>query len=236
MKKIFLAFSVCVLALASCTKDNYPGPDATVKGRFLDAATGELVGTDIQNGNVIRVVERGFETPQVQNWNIKNTGEYQNNLVFAATYDVEFINCNFYPFTDVITLEKGDNVKDFKVTPYLRVIDPKITKSGDIVTATFRLQAGKPEVKVNSVRLFSFSDIWVGNNVCYNINGGTDRQSLGNVPVDESVTYTLTIDTKENPNSFKYSKNYYFRIGALASVGGVGTVRYNYSPLLVIKF
>ena len=78
--------------------------------------------------------------------------------------------------------------------------------------------------------------MWVGNNVCYSINGGTDRQDLGNVAIDESVTYTLTIDTAENPNSFKYSKNYYFRIGALASVDGVGTVRYNYSPLVVIKF
>ena len=29
---------------------------------------------------------------------IMNTGEYRNNMVFAATYDVRFENCNFYPF------------------------------------------------------------------------------------------------------------------------------------------
>lgn len=239
MKRILLALSVCALAFASCTKDNYDGPDATVKGSFIDSKTGGLVGTDIQNGNQIRVEEQGFETPQWQTWYIKNTGEYENKLVFAATYKVKFENGNFYPFEDEITLKKGDNVKDFTVTPYIRIVEPKIERSGDIVTATFKLQGGKGDEKVNSIRLFAFSDMWVGNSVCYNISGGTDRQDLGNAAVDENKVYTLTIDTKANNTSFKYvgkGKNYYFRIGALASVDGVGTIRHNYSPLIVIKF
>ena len=67
MKKILLALSVCALAFASCTKDNYDGPDATVKGSFIDSKTGGLVGTDIQNGNFLqRHIERGFQNRERQ--------------------------------------------------------------------------------------------------------------------------------------------------------------------------
>lgn len=237
MKKISIAFVIGLLAVTACTKDNYDAPDAKIHGRFLDAATGELVGTDIQNGNSIKVIEQGFEGhSQTQTWNVKNTGEYRNDLVFAATYDVTLADGNFFPMKEELVVKKGDNEHDFKVTPYLRVINPSITKNGNIVTATFSLEAGRSDVKVSSVRLFAFSDMWVGNNVCYNPTGGTDRQDLGGISVD-GTKYTLTIDTSANKASFKYTnKNYYFRIGALASVSGVGTVRHNYSPLVVIRF
>ena len=46
---------------------------------------------------------------------------------------------------------------------------------------------------------------------------------------------TLSIDLGQNADVLKYSKNYYFRIGALADVSGVGTVRHNYAPVVVIK-
>lgn len=237
MKKISIALLISLMGLVACQKDNYPGPDATIHGRFLDAQTGALVGTDLQNGNSIKVVERGFEGhSQTQTWNIMNTGEWRNNLVFSGTYDVTLENGNFFPMKEELVVKPGDNVKDFTVTPYLRIVNPNITKSGNTVTATFSLQAGRNDVKVNSVRLFGFSDMWVGNNVCYNVTGGTDRKDLGNVAVD-GTTYTLTIDVAANKASFKYTgKNYYFRIGALAAVDGVGTVRHNYSDLVVIKF
>jgi uncharacterized membrane protein len=55
--------------------------------------------------------------------------------------------------------------------------------------------------------------------------------------INTSTTYTLSIDVAANSTLLKYTgKNYYFRIGALASVSGVGTVRHNYSPLVVIQF
>jgi len=236
MKKISLAFLIGFLGLAACTKDNYPGPDATIHGRFLDAETGALVGTDIQNGNSIRVVEQGFKAPTQQTWNVMNTGEWRNNLVFSGTYDLTLADGNFFPLKEELVVKPGDNEKDFKVTPYLRIINPSITKSGNTVTATFSLQAGRSDVKVNSVRLFGFSDKWVGNSVCYNVTGGTDRKDMGNVAVD-GKTITLTIDVSANKASFKYTgKNYYFRIGALAAVDGVGIVRHNYSELVKITF
>lgn len=100
-----MIFSLMVI---SCEIDNYEGPDAKITGRFLDSKTGEMVGTDITNGNSIGAYELGWASESRQNWVIKNSGEYTNNMVFASTYRLEFTNCNFFPFTvDNFVIEKG---------------------------------------------------------------------------------------------------------------------------------
>ena len=64
-------------------------------------------------------------------------------------------------------VKSGDNVYDFKVIPYIRVKSPKVEKNGNVITATFSLEAGKQEVKLKEIQLFAFSDMWVGNNVIF---------------------------------------------------------------------
>ena len=241
MKKIFIILSCVSLFLTSCKLDNYPGPDAQVYGSILDAKTGALVGTDIQNGSQLKVYDQTYPDAAAthsngQTWVIKNTGEYRNNLVFAADYEVIFENGNFYGFSQMINVKKGENKIDFQVTPYLRVKDCTISKSGDIVTAKFKLEGGKGTESVNQVQLFAFSDMWVGNYVKFAIEGGTDKATV-NEPVDPSKEYTLSIDCSKNKTLFKYSnKNYYFRVGAKASVPNAGTIRHNYGDVVVIKF
>ena len=242
MKKVLLVAASVLFLLTSCKLDNYDGPNAKIHGRILDEKTGALVGTDIQNGSQLKVYEQGYAAAEThsngQTWVIKNTGEYRNDLVFAAQYEVVFENGNFYGFNQMIDIKKGDNEIDFKVTPYLRVKDCTISKSGSTVTAKFKLEGGKGNEKVNEIRLFAFSDIWVGNYVKFAVDGGTDKANPNEV-VDPSKEYTLTIDT-QTPNIktfFKYTgKNYYFRVGAQASVSGAGQIRHNYSDLVTIQF
>jgi hypothetical protein len=93
----------------------------------------------------------------------------------------------------------------------IRIKNANIRREGNAIVATFGLEAGKPEVKLSSVRLYAFTDMYVG-----------------------GETYTMSIDLSDNAAHFGYSRNYYFRIGALASVSGVGTVRYNYAPAVII--
>lgn len=233
MKKILLFVSCFLFALTSCEIDNYEGPDASIHGSILDEQTGELVGSDMENGNAIKVREHGFTNATDQTWYITNTGEYRNNMVFAATYDVRFENGNFYPFeVKDFVVKSGDNVYDFKVIPYIRVKSPKVEKNGNVITATFSLEAGKQEVKLKEIQLFAFSDMWVGNNVKLTLNGGTDKQVFSpSTAINSADIYTLSIDLGQNADVLKYSKNYYFRIGALADVSGVGTVRHNYAPV-----
>jgi hypothetical protein len=216
--------------------DNYDGPNASFKGAIKDAVTGELVETDIQSGSAIRAYELGWPEG-AQTWVVKQTGEFQNDRVFAAHYKIEFINCNFYPFIiEDLEIKKGENIHDFEVTPYLRIKDVSIAKENDQIVARFKLQAGKPEVKLDAIRLYAFSDIYVGEQVKYNIQDASSFQTFSPaVNVDENTTYTLSINISQNSNEyFKYNKNYYFRVGALANVSGVGTVRHNYAPLVKI--
>ncbi len=236
MKKYFLLAFSWMIMLVSCEIDNYDGPNASIHGSILDEKTGELVGTDIENGSSIIVREHGFKNPADQYWAIMNTGEYRNNMVFAATYDVRFENGNFYPFEiKDFVVKEGDNTYDFKVTPYLRVLNPVISKEGNEIKASFSIEAGKPEVKVREIQLFAFSDKWVGNNVKYTLIGGTDKAQFSpSESVNPAKVYTLSINLEENASVFKYTKNYYFRIGILGDVANVGTVRHNYSPLVVI--
>ncbi len=239
MKKILLLISCCLFALTSCEIDNYEAPNASIHGSIIDAQTGELVGMDVQDGGELKVVELGFENPQSQSWRIMNTGEYRNNMVFAATYDIRMENNNCYAFEEKdVVVKKGDNTKDFKVTPYIRIKNPKIEKNGNQIVATFSLEGGKGDEKLASVQLFAFSDMWVGNIVKFGLNGGTDKIDFSTpIDIDPSETYTLTIDVAANQSSFKYTgKNYYFRIGAKASISNVGTIRHNYSPLVSIPF
>lgn len=229
---------VLLLTLASCGIDNYDEPNAQIKGRLIDEKTGELVGQDIQECG-LTVVEQGFENPENQNWNIKNTGEYENDMIFAATYNIRYENGNCFPFQENdVVLKGGSNTKDFTVTPYIRILNPTIQRQGNQIVATFAVEGGKSEVKLSELQLFAFSDMWVGHSIRFALNSGTDHLTFDTpTDIDPAKVYTLTIDLDKDNASFKYThKNYYFRIGALASVSDVGTVRFNYSPLVSIAF
>ena len=227
-----------LLLLNACEIDNYDGPNAILYGSIKDATTGELVGTDLQNGSAIRAYELGWPTRTAQTWLIKNTGEYRNDFVFAANYDLEFINGNFFPFEVLnFNIKTGENQRDFEVTPYLRIRDVSITHNAaeKKIVATFKIQGGKPEVKLSAIRLYAFSDMHVGEQVKYATTGSNFSMSFSPAKViDDSETYTLSIDLEANANLIKYNMNYYFRVGALANVSGVGTIRHNYSSLVEI--
>jgi len=245
MKKIvnLLLLSLALFTFGACDLfelDNYEAPNASFRGGIRDAATGELVETDIQNGSAIRAYEyfTSETTPSTSalTWVIKQNGEFQNDMVFAANYKIEFINGNFFPFTvEKLEIKKGDNQHDFEVTPYIRLKNVNIQQSGRKITATFSLEAGREEVKLQSVRLYAFTDMYVGEQVKFAITDEDAYQTFSPAKtISSGETFTLTIDADKYPLNFQYSRNYYFRVGALASVSGVGTVRYNYAPYKVI--
>lgn len=239
MKKLFLLLvPALAFAMTSCEIDNYDAPNAEVHGFFVDSKDNTtLVGTDIQNGNQITVYEQGFASEGAQTWRITNTGEYTNKMVFAAKYRVAFSNTNFYPYEgdEMWDVKPGKNERNFVVTPFLRVINPTITANNGVVTAKFKVEQGKndPAISLKEVRLFAWSDKWVGNQLKFDIKGSAVQSVNG--PVDSSVEYTLTINTKDYPDFFPYNMNYYFRIGVQAKGSGYGTIRHNYSPLVKIE-
>ena len=253
MKKIFniILVSSFILTFASCEMfkiDNYDGPNAGVKGIIKDSATGEPIQTDIQNGTAIRVYELGWNDPPTvtSTWVVKQSGEYENKMIFASRYNIDIVNGNVFPL-DIPNVEfkKGDNTFDITATPYIRVKNPSIVRNGNEIVATFSLEAGQSDVKLSAIRLYAHSDIYVGEQVKYDTQSYVDAEGKTVTYTDDKKTfspaqsidgtvYTLKLDVSKFRGSFKYTRNYYFRIGVLANLSGVGTIRHNYSPYEVI--
>ena len=222
--------------------DNTEQHNATVSGKIIDAATGETVQTEINNGGSIRFVELGWDAEAFQSWSVKNNGTYRNNLVWAGDYRMETIEQNYYPITQEFKLEKGDNVVDFTVTPYLRFLSHSIKydAASKKIIATCEGQVADPTKTntLNEIRLCCYTDCFVGYayNNCKDDAGAVKK----NVSMDANgkATVTLEIDTQASSNAteFKYERTHYVRLAALATGGGVNTSsRYNFTPTYSIR-
>ena len=227
------------MVVTSCQKDDFPGPDAQVFGAIKDSLNASLVEQDIQTGSQIEVQELGFPTLVSQFWVIKNNGEYRNNFVFSNNYDIYMRNGNFFPYTlKEVAIKPGDNAIDFQVVPYIRVknVSINLNTGTNKIDATFTLEAGKPSVKVKSIQLYAFTDIYVGAQIKFATAGTGFSQTFSpTVLINTATTYTLSIDLAANTTLFKTGRDYFFRVGAMADVTGVGTIRTNYAPYVKIS-
>jgi hypothetical protein len=250
MKKIFYLIFIVgafLFSATSCEIDNYPEPDAQVYGGILDVVGGGLVETDMNSGSMIGVKEMGqyAANPTRKTWYIKQNGEYRKNLVYSNEYLFDFSSCNFFPFDTAITIKPGENKVDFIVTPYIRIKNLSITHdaTANKIIATFSIEGGTPTVKVSRISLYAWTDIYVGEYVKKTLATGTGQptRSLSGAAqtINPATVYTLSIDLAANANAdrngFGIHRNYYFRVGALATgLTNVGTIRPNYAPYVVI--
>ena len=158
MKKIFYRKLICLSAIFifnSCEKDNYDEPHETLKGRVVDAATGELVLTDQgSEGTRIRLRElswTGTAAPDNFDFFCMKEGVFQNTKLFAGHYNVR-IDGAFIPLLrrnslgDTLADEtqyvdiKGIKEIEFKVQPFLKVewVGTPTVNNGKI-TATLKV-------------------------------------------------------------------------------------------------
>lgn len=147
-----------IVAFSSCKKDNYLEPGETIRGRVVDAATGELVLTNQgSEGTRVRMRELSWkETVVPDNFDFycMKEGIFQNTKVFAGNYNVR-IDGAFIPLVrrnlsgDTLADEtknvdiKGVTEVEFKVQPFLKlewVSEP--TVSGGKITATVKVTRG----------------------------------------------------------------------------------------------
>ena len=49
---------------------------------------------------VMRVTETGWDSEAIQTWNVKYTGKYRNNLVWAGDYKLDYSKMNVYNESD----------------------------------------------------------------------------------------------------------------------------------------
>ncbi|MBR6465397.1 MAG: DUF3823 domain-containing protein [Bacteroidales bacterium] len=235
MKKILVLLSLIVLA-TSCdwfVFDNQAQWDAQVEGRFLDSKTGQQVQFAFPNCKSVSIYEEGWDAEKAQTWYVKPNGVYRNKLVWAGKYRMDTKDQNFYPVSQSFTLEKGANTVDFTVTPYARIIDPKITYEGTKIVARFKVEVEDNSKTPNvDVALFGFTDRWVsdGNN---NFSGQKSSKQSKIKTADGQTIIELSVDTTvASGTQFTYQRDHYLRIGAVASGSKDNTSkRYNFSPV-----
>jgi len=219
MKKIVYILPL-LLAVTSCSwfkLDNQDGWNASIEGRLVDSVTGEPVQSE--QGNPLTVYELGWDNEVPQNWAIKNNGTYKNGLVFAGTYRMNTINANYVADPVEFTVGKGSNTLDFKVTPFLRVSDVKISydSASKKINATCTVEPAFPEDKVNligEVVLCVYPDRFV--KYSYNNCAKDPGASVKNLPAARQ-TVNLSVDTQlaANVQEFQYERPHYIRIAAI---------------------
>lgn len=150
-----MLFGLATISVNSCKIDNYDEPAETIKGKVVDAATGELVLTDQgSEGTRIRLRELSWkETKVPDNFDFfcMKEGIFQNTKVFKGRYNVR-IDGAFIPLVrqttagDTIADEgkyidiKGVTEVEFKVQPFLKIEwvgEP--TVSAGKITATIKV-------------------------------------------------------------------------------------------------
>lgn len=132
---------------------------------------------------------------------------------------------------------------DFTVTPYARILNPKITYEGTKLVARFTVQVSDPAQTSNvDVALFGFTDRYVSesnNNFVfdekdknYQAGGKIKKVKLKNGQADVE----LSIDTQiPSGNQFVYKREHFLRIGAVATGKANSSKRYNYSPVYKVS-
>jgi hypothetical protein len=152
---------------------------------------------------------------------VKNNGTYENSLLFANTYTVQPVRGNFIPVAAQELSINGKTKLDFTVTPYIRLQNVSITKIGNRVTATFRLQQNIPG-NVRKIGLYAHSDSRVGEPM--RMVAAEQNLNAATTPDQE---FTLEIDLGAHSNTLKPGNSYYFRVGALMEAA---EAKLNYAP------
>jgi hypothetical protein len=131
--------------------DNFDAPDAHVTGRLIDKTTGANFITDHADTG-IRIWEMSYSlNPSPQGIPVKFDGTYNNEKLFAGTYDMLPYNGPYWPADTIhgVRIGKKTTTQDFEVTPYLHITDFDAVLEGTTLTLSCRLSAPFTEMNIN---------------------------------------------------------------------------------------
>lgn len=242
MKKILYAFAGTVVLLSvisSCTMfkyDTLDGPNAQINGALLDVKTGEKIGIEASSSGAgaLIVVEKGWDAEADQSWLVRFDGMYTNNLIFAGDYVFSTKNLPCYESeNNAFTVKEGKNRMNISLVPFCRILDPVIKYEGGKIVATFSVELGDPTKanQIANVALCGNTQLFVGCNY-QNLAGRDNGAKMKNVNPGETITLEIDPELPANADLFRYKRERYFRIAAMANGNGYnGNNYYNFSPI-----
>jgi hypothetical protein len=230
--------SFALLGLSSCMGiDNYDEPNCRFYGNVVDTYTEKNILAS-QDGFKIRIWERSWTkgTLVYQDLSVKQDGSYNDTKLFAGTYDMLPYGGAFWPADTVKNVKlDGTTEQDFKVTPYLQILDFKAVLDGTNLVISCRLKAPKTAGLPDLREIMPFVSLtqFCGNTNYINIGEYTDaRLTINKSWADEvgtsdtSKVYTLA------PIPVKSGYTYYVRVGAAVNDS---FNNYNYSEIQQIS-
>lgn len=155
MKKIipFFMMICCLLAISSCTYDNFEEPKATLKGRAI--YDGEAVG--VRSGSSeFALFQGGYALHGSIPVYVDQDGSYSVSL-FSGDYKlVRMGNAPWErPSNDTIYITvRGNTVQDIPVTPYFFVRNASFARNGNKITARFTINKVVDNANMENVGIY----------------------------------------------------------------------------------
>lgn len=189
MKKIIPFFIIicCLLAVSSCSYDNFDEPTSTLTGRAV--YNGEAVGVRSESSQ-FALFQDGYALHGSIPVYIDQDGNFSVTLFNGDYKLVRMGNAPWErPANDTILISvKGKTVQDIPVTPYFFVKKASFAKNGNNIKVQFEINKVVANANMEDV------SIYLGKGILTDNNQKEAVLSLGrDVPVDQENTAEIEI-------------------------------------------
>ncbi|MDR1202407.1 MAG: DUF3823 domain-containing protein [Tannerellaceae bacterium] len=236
---IILSF-ITLFGIASCVDDNYPEPQETFRGKFIDKGTQKAFQTAIGNTGIrIRMMEYSWsETPQPYDFNCKMDGTFNNTKVFEGEYGITPSGA-FVPLPEERIQISGTVEKTYEVEPILRVelVNEPVLNADRSVTFNVKVTYGNDnstyKQPLEEGWLFVSETDYVGDfSYSPNYSVRCTPAQMGATGMLSTSGTTFTVSTTAASKAFPdYARKYFFRVGVRSQVTFDATNRYNYTEV-----
>jgi hypothetical protein len=216
LKKIYIAVGAAVALMGySCTKaDTYPGPDSAFEGNIIDSVTGKNMLTET-GGLQIELRQISWTAnPSPYDIPSKPDGTFEDTRIFSGHYNIIPTKGPFWPVADSTIMDiRGNTTHDFRIVPYLEIVNVTHVQAADSLVMSFQLVAprtvGLPQILDATLFVNNTPYVGSGANIqsFYNQGSATAKINSGWNAGIAATTYRVVV------YNLQPGWTYYARVG-----------------------